>query len=96
MNQKIRFYKNAGAKMGLKVYVGNLPQSATVESVRDFMSQFGEVADVRLMIDVKTQSLRGFGFVTFKAESAFQSALGANDILFEGRPIKIAEARKNL
>ena len=42
------------------------PTSLTLESLRDYFSQFGEVLETTVMRDATTGRSRGFGFLTFK------------------------------
>jgi RNA recognition motif-containing protein len=49
--------------MSTNLYVGNLPFSATEESIRDLFSIYGTVESVKLITDRETGRLRGFGFV---------------------------------
>ena len=49
--------------MSKKIYVGNLPFSATEDQVRDLFAQHGSVASVSLVTDRETGRPRGFGFV---------------------------------
>jgi len=47
----------------MKIYVGNLPFSATEAQVRDLFAQHGAVESVALPADRETGRPRGFGFV---------------------------------
>jgi RNA recognition motif-containing protein len=76
-----------------KLYVGNLPFSATEDSVRDLFAAFGAVEKVALVNDRDTGQPRGFGFVEMSsadAQSAMQSLNGKD---FGGRPLKVNEAQ---
>ena len=53
----------SGAEIAKKLYVGNLPFSASEDEVRDLFSQYGEVQSVKLITDRETGRPRGFGFV---------------------------------
>ena len=46
-----------------KLYVGNLPFSATESQVRELFEKHGEVNSVALIMDRETGRPRGFGFV---------------------------------
>ena len=49
-----------------KLFLGGLPQESSLDSLRTYFSQFGEVQEVEIMKDPVTKRSRGFGFVTFK------------------------------
>lgn len=76
-----------------KIYVGNLPYSATQEGLQAFLSQFGEVVDVKLIKDFETGRAKGFGFVTFASDADADAALAANGKEFEGRQLKVSIAK---
>ena len=78
----------------MKLYVGNLPFSATENEVRELFAQYGNVFDVTLINDRETGRPRGFGFVEMddEAAQAAMSALDGSD--FGGRAIKVNEARE--
>ncbi|XP_068642450.1 heterogeneous nuclear ribonucleoprotein 1-like [Aristolochia californica] len=51
--------------MGKKIFIGRLPQEATVEELRQYFGRFGRILDVYVPKDPKRTGHRGFGFVTF-------------------------------
>ena len=77
--------------MAQKLYVGNLPFSATEDQIRDLFSEHGEVQSVSLITDRDTGRPRGFGFVEMENASAAIEALDGRD--FGGRNLKVNEAR---
>jgi RNA recognition motif-containing protein len=80
--------------MAQRLYVGNLPFSATEDAVRDLFSQHGTVHSVTLLTDRDTGRPRGFGFVEMD-DAAAQAAIAALDGQdFEGRALKVNEARE--
>ena len=78
--------------MAKKLYVGNLPFSATEDAVRDLFAQYGEVVSVKLISDRDTGRPRGFGFV--EMENADQAAQSLDGYDFDGRNLKVNEARE--
>lgn len=78
--------------MSKRIYVGNLPFSATDDEVRDLFSPYGEVASVHLVQDRETGRPRGFGFV--EMSDGGDEAIGALDgSTMGGRSLKVNEAR---
>ncbi len=49
--------------MSMKIYVGNLPFTATEDELRDLFSEYGAVESVNIVSDRETGQPRGFGFV---------------------------------
>ena len=79
--------------MPKRIYVGNLPFSASTEEVRELFEQYGSVLSANLVTDRETGRPRGFGFVEMEDGDA-DSAIGALDgALFGGRNLKVNEAR---
>ena len=64
---------------GTKLYVGNLPFSATEEELRELFSEYGAVADVTIITDRETGRSRGFGYVTFTNTEGANEAIQALD-----------------
>jgi RNA recognition motif-containing protein len=78
--------------MSTKIYVGNLPFSATEDDVYELFSQYGSVESVKLITDRNTGRPRGFGFVEM-SEGAREAIEALNEKEFEGRNLKVNEAR---
>jgi hypothetical protein len=75
-----------------KLYVGNLPFTATEDGVRALFSPHGTVEKVSLITDRDTGRARGFGFVEMSNADASQAMQALNGTDFEGRALKINEA----
>jgi RNA recognition motif-containing protein len=75
-----------------RLYVGNLPFSATDESVRALFSKHGTVEKVSLITDRDTGRPRGFGFVEMSSADASRAMQALNGSDFGGRPLKVNEA----
>lgn len=77
-----------------KLYVGNLPFSATEESLQDAFGAIGSVASVKIITDRDTGRSKGFAFVEMSDEEGAQKAIESlNGTDFGGRSLKISEAR---
>jgi RNA recognition motif-containing protein len=76
-----------------KLYVGNLPFSATEEAVRALFAPHGTVEKVSLITDRDTGRARGFGFVEMSNADASRAMQALNGADFEGRALKINEAQ---
>lgn len=76
-----------------KIYVGNLPFSATEDSVRELFSAHGTVQSVALIKDRDTGQPRGFGFVEMPNSDAAKAIQALNGQNMGGRPLKVNEAQ---
>jgi cold-inducible RNA-binding protein len=80
--------------MGRRLYVGNLPYSATEEQLTDLFSRSGQVDNVRVMRDMATGRARGFAFVEMASDDDAQKAVTEfNEYKLEGRALVVNEAR---
>jgi RNA recognition motif-containing protein len=80
--------------MGRKLYVGNLPYSATDASLREAFSAAGTVDSVNLITDRDTGQSKGFAFVEMATDAEAQKATEAlNGTTLDGRQIKVSEAK---
>ncbi len=77
-----------------RLYVGNLPFSATEESVRALFSKHGTVEKVSLITDRESGRPRGFGFVEMSSADADRAIQALNGTDFGGRPLRVNEAQE--
>ncbi len=56
--------------MGKKLYVGNLPDSATEQDLSVKFAAFGIVKSIKLITDRVTGQSRGFGFIEMSSGSS--------------------------
>ncbi len=76
-----------------KIYVGNLPWSATDDEVSQLFGQHGEVNSVALITDRETGRPRGFGFVEMEDEAANAAISALDGYEMGGRPLRVNEAQ---
>lgn len=84
----------SGGLMGKKIYVGNLPFSATQDSLSELFGQFGAVTSTKIITDRDTGRSKGFGFVEMSDSSAADAAiekLHGSDM--GGRNLTVNEAK---
>jgi len=72
-----------------KIYVGNLSYDTTQDRLSETFSQFGELEDVRLIIDRETNRSKGFAFLTFTEPESAQNAVDAAPMELDGRQLRI-------
>jgi RNA recognition motif-containing protein len=80
--------------MGRKLYVGNLPYTASEQDLQDLFASAGGVESVNLMRDMATGRARGFAFVEMVSDDDAQKAIDQlNNTDFGGRNLTVNEAR---
>ncbi|NUO19556.1 RNA-binding protein [bacterium] len=79
--------------MAKRLYVGNLPFSATEESVREAFGAHGEVLNVAMIMDRDTGRPRGFGFVEMDDAGADAAIAAMNGATLGGRTLRVNEAQ---
>ena len=80
--------------MGKRIFVGNLPFSATDSQLNELFSQHGEVVSAEIVKDRFTERSRGFGFVEMAQDDAANAAISAlNGHELDGRALTVNEAR---
>merc|ERR1719369_508016 len=79
------------------MFIGGLSWQTTPESVREYFSQFGDVAEVMVMKDPATRRSRGFGFITFSNPGSVEKVLQFPAHQLDGKLIepKVAVPRKS-
>jgi RNA recognition motif-containing protein len=75
-----------------KLYVGNLPFTATESQVRELFEKHGDVNSVALIMDRETGRPRGFGFVEI-SDNGMAGALKLDGYDMDGRKLNVNEAQ---
>jgi cold-inducible RNA-binding protein len=78
--------------MSKRIYVGNLPFSASDHEVRELFEEYGAVESVQLITDRETGRPRGFGFVEM-SDGADEAIEALDQHSMGGRNLKVNEAR---
>ncbi len=77
-----------------KLFVGNLPYGVTEDQLNDLFGQYGELQEVKLIIDRMTGRSKGIAFVEFVNEADAATAMEAtNGTEVDGRAIIVNVAR---
>ena len=80
--------------MSQKIYVGNLPYSASDADLQQNFSAFGDVVSATVMTDRDTGRSKGFGFVEMSSPAQAQAAIeGLNGQSVSGRALVVNLAR---
>ena len=81
--------------MGKRIFVGNLPFSATDQVLMDTFAQYGAVESAKVITDRNTGRSKGFGFVEMATDAEAVTAIEKlNGAEYEGRTITVNEARE--
>lgn len=81
--------------MATRLYVGNLPYSASETEIKDLFAQAGPVESVSIPTDRQTGQPRGFGFVDMTNSSDADNAIRMFDgYRMDGRQIRVNVARE--
>lgn len=82
-----------------KIYVGNLPYSATNQDLEEILGSYGNITEIKLISDRETGRSRGFGFVSFEdpqvIDAIIQAASSAEGVSLQGRKLIIKIAHDN-
>jgi RNA recognition motif-containing protein len=80
--------------VSVRLFIGNLPYSATEADLREHLSSVGAPAQVVLPTDRETGRPRGFAFVDYTDRAVAEEAIRQfNQQPFKGRPLAVSEAR---
>ncbi|MFO7655087.1 MAG: RNA-binding protein [Candidatus Krumholzibacteriia bacterium] len=76
-----------------KLYVGNLPFTATEDQIRNEFGKHGTVHSVALITDRETGRPRGFGFVEMDDSAAMAAMSALDGTEMDGRALRVNEAQ---
>ena len=80
--------------MNNKLFIGNLPYTATEEELKEAFGQAGEVSTVKIVTDRQSGRSKGFGFIEMASPEAAQAAIQKlNGAEYAGRTISVSEAK---
>jgi len=79
--------------MGKRLYISNISNRATEESVRGLFAAIGAVESIHLITDARTGKPKGMAFLVMAgAEEAQQAIEALNGTVLHGRPLQVSEA----
>ncbi|MFH2052018.1 MAG: RNA-binding protein [bacterium] len=76
-----------------KLYVGNLPFTASEDELKGLFGEHGAVHSVALIMDRETGRPRGFGFIEMDDEAAMAAQRALDGKEMGGRALKVNEAQ---
>jgi RNA recognition motif-containing protein len=80
--------------MAKKLYVGNLPFTATEQELQAKFAALGNVDSAKIIMDRDSGRSKGFGFVEMSDDGAADTAINSlNGADFSGRAMIVSEAR---
>ena len=80
--------------VSVRLFIGNLPYSASEVELREHLSSVGAPTQVVLPMDRETGRPRGFAFVDYADRGVAEEAIRRfNQQPFKGRPLAVSEAR---
>mgnify|MGYP001597923966 FL=1 len=80
--------------MGKKLYVGNLPFSATDQVLSQIFANSGTVESAKIISDRDTGRSKGFGFVEMSSDAEAANAIAKlNGADCDGRAMTVSEAK---
>lgn len=80
--------------MGKKLYIGNLPFSATDQVLLDTFAECGTVQSAKIIMDRDTGRSKGFGFVEMATDEEAAAVIAKyNGADYDGRTLNISEAK---
>lgn len=74
-----------------KIYIGNLPFSASEDEIAALFAQWGDVLSVKLILDRRTGCSRGFAFVEMEGEESMTAVMGLDGTRFRDRNLRVNE-----
>lgn len=79
----------------MKIIIRNLSRSTTESEIKDLFAKFGEVKSCDLVMDKKTGSSKGFGFVEMPINKHAKYAIkNLNDKTFASSRIRVKVAEE--
>ena len=77
-----------------KIYVGNISFDTTEEELKNEFLEYGDIEEVKIIIDHQTNRSKGFGFITFATPEAMEASLAKNGEEVQGRKLRVNQAEE--
>lgn len=74
------------------VFIGGILPDSTPDDLRNFLAQFGEVVECKVVTDMYTGRNKGYAFVTFAEQAVSDSLKGQGEVDWSGRRLNIGAA----
>jgi RNA recognition motif-containing protein len=79
----------------MKIFIANVPHKMDEPELKTMLTQFGQVASVKLVTDAETGKRKGFGFVEMPVKEQAKAAIAAlHDKEIYGRKLAVKEAEE--
>ena len=76
------------------IFVGNLSKMTNEGTLRTYFADFGEIIDVRLMMDKRTGQSRRFAFISFEKKESVTNILRLKNQILDGKTIDVKKCFK--
>jgi len=87
------FLKRKGVN-SMNIYVGNLLFNVTEDELKELFAPFGQVTEVRLIMDKFSGKSKGFGFIEMPSKEEAEKAInGLSGKDMKGRAMTVNEAK---
>ena len=77
----------------MRIFIANVPHKLEETELKTMLTQFGQVASVKLVTDKETGKRKGFGFIEMPVKEQAKAAITAlNEKEVYGRKLALSEA----
>jgi cold-inducible RNA-binding protein len=81
--------------MSNRLYVGNLSFNTNEDTLQSAFAQFGEISEIKIVMDRETGRSRGFAFVSMADAQGARNAIAKMDgTMVDGRALRVNEAEE--
>ncbi|KAI1710919.1 RNA recognition motif domain-containing protein [Ditylenchus destructor] len=86
----VRMGSMKGMQQKFRLFVGGLSKETSVETLREYFSRFGDIAECVIPRDEMNGS-RGFGYVTFKSQDVINNVLKSTPHCIDNKKVDVAQ-----
>jgi len=91
----VLWIQKKGETSRFSVFVGNIPFEIEEEDLRNHFSDCGQIDNVRIIRDKKTNIGKGFGYVTFHDGRQFSAGLKKDGSILQNRALRVSPSVSN-